>query len=85
MLFSELSIASWDDHLSSIIYGRAEPPTAVACNNNALAVGMSKGTTYTYLLMTCQRTFQIKHEEAVKILEFKSSGGRLASGGQAHN
>ena len=79
---SGLSTASWDDRLSSIIYGRAEQPAAVACNDSTFAVGMSKGTIYIYHLMTCQRTCQIKHGEAVKVLEFNSSGDRLASGGR---
>ena len=79
---SGLSAMSWDDRLSSIIYGQAEQPTAVACNDAAFAVGMSKGTIHIYNLMTCQRTCQIKHGEAIKVLEFNSSGDRLASGGR---
>ncbi len=79
---SGLSAVSWDDRLSCIIYGQAEQPATVACNENAFAVGMSKGTIHIYNLMTCQRTCQIKHGEAVKVLEFNSSGDRLASGGR---
>lgn len=79
---SGLSTPSWDDRLSCIIYRRAERPAALACNDNTFAVGMSNGTIYLYNLMTCQRTCQIEHGEAVKVLEFDSSGDRLASGGR---
>ena len=82
MSVSGMSAASWDDRLSCIIYGQAEQPVAVACNDSAFAVGMSKGTIHIYNLMTCQRTCYVKHCESVKVLEFNSSGDRLASGGR---
>ena len=82
LIVSGLSATSWDDRLSCIIYGRGEQPAALACSDNAFAVGMSKGTVYIYNLMTCQKTCQVQHGEAVKVLEFNASRDWLASGGR---
>ena len=75
-----LSAKTWDDCLSTIYY-QQDPPSALAFSDRFFAVGLSNGGILLYHETTCQEAHSLQHEEAVRILQFGSTSGVLASSG----
>lgn len=71
------SADGWDDCLSCITYG-SDRTSAVACDNNLFAVGLTSGKILIYHRATCQLVKQFKLGEAVKNMCFSPSSLLLA-------
>lgn len=84
VVINGLSAKIWDDRLSCIIYDHRRQPSAIACDDNIFAVGLSNGAVEVHHMMTCQRLKTFQHGESIKVLEFSPSSRLLASAGRRY-
>lgn len=75
-----LSDFQWDDRLSCIDFHEGQP-SALCHGDEFFAVGMTTGTVALYNTTSCQEYKVLNHGETVKILQFKSKTGMMASCG----
>ncbi len=75
-----LSNTQWDDRLSCIDFHQGQT-SAVCHGDEFFAVGLTTGTVALYHATSCQEYKVLDHGEAVKLLQFKSKTGFMASCG----
>ena len=75
-----LSNDQWDDRLSCIDF-RESPASAISYGDEFFAVGLINGRITTYHVTSCQEFKVMNQGEPVKILQFKSRTGLMASCG----
>ncbi len=75
-----LSNVQWDDRMSCIDF-REGQTSAVCHGDEFFAVGLTTGTVALYHATSCQEYKVLNHGEAVRILQFSSKTGLMASCG----
>ncbi|KAF2742947.1 hypothetical protein M011DRAFT_252802 [Sporormia fimetaria CBS 119925] len=76
-----MSNDAWDDRLCGISFQEARP-TAVASGESTFAIGLQNGTVLVYDNVTFQLLHSFQHGEAVKMMQYSSTGDLLISAGR---
>ncbi|KAL3427212.1 hypothetical protein PVAG01_00721 [Phlyctema vagabunda] len=76
-----VSEKDWGDRLSCIMFPGTKP-TAMACSDSRLAVGLRNGSIMLYHVTSCERLGSLRHGEPVRLVEFATSSNLLASSGR---
>lgn len=77
IIVNGLSSTEWSDRISSMNF-RDRQTRAVACTNDAFAVGLSDRSIKLYSRSTCQEIQQLRNSQPAKLLAFSVSGKLIA-------